>query len=527
MPDYSAPGLYVEELDSGPRPIAGVSTSNAGFVGETERGPTTPTVVTSWESYQQWFGGYIDGQSNLHNVFLPYAVRGFFDNGGRRLFVARVVGPAAATASVVLQDFAARATGPGAWGNNLLVSVTAASDAKPGTATADWFRIRIAYYLDAVPENFVDPTDPAQRGNPDRLEPAAFEDYDNLSGSSTDANYATTVVNASSCLLRATTCVGRPAEVAFPAARLSGGVSDPAGLSDYLAEHTSNTELRRGLAGLSAIRDISLIAAPDEVAVPGLREKVIEACELLKDRFAVSSVDGGSTDIANVRPSTDTNWGAVYYPWIRVPASHTNEGHRLIPSVGHVAGIYARVDLERGVHKPPANEVVQGTVAGGSSLDPQPLEVTVGKNEQDTLNARAVNVIRDFRAQGRGIRLLSARTMSSDPEWKYINVRRLFIFLEQSLDRGTEWVVFEPNDAVTWGALRTSITAFLRTVWRNGALTGATEDEAFFVKCDRTTMTQDDIDNGRLICLIGVAPLRPAEFVIFRIFQKTIEDTKT
>ena len=195
----------------------------------------------------------------------------------------------------------------------------------------------------------------------------------------------------------------------------------------------------------------------------------------------------------------------------------------MVPPCGHVAGIYARVDVERGVHKAPANEVVRGIVRQRLQSGEEPLSHTLSKHQQDILNPRGINVIRDFRSKGRGIRVWGARTMSSDAEWKYVNVRRLFIFLVQSIDRGTQWVVFEPNDEATWAAVRRAVENFLVTVWRTGALLGTTPDEAFFVKCDRTTMTQDDIDNGRLICLIGIAPVKPAEFVIVRIAHKTLE----
>jgi hypothetical protein len=250
---------------------------------------------------------------------------------------------------------------------------------------------------------------------------------------------------------------------------------------------------------------------------------VINSCELLKSRFAVTCEDANVSVIQNIRPPRDTTFGAFYYPRIRVYASHTPEGHILIPAHGHVTGIYARVDIERGVHKAPANEVVRGIVTRDLNNNQKPLEYTLEKGDHDILNPRGVNVIRDFRADGRDIRVYGGRTMSSDAMWKYVNVRRLFIFVEQSIDRGTQWVVFEPNDEITWSALRASVSAFLRTVWRNGALMGSTPEEAFFVKCDLTTMTQDDIDNGRLICLIGIAPVKPAEFVIFRIQQKTLE----
>jgi phage tail sheath protein FI len=180
-----------------------------------------------------------------------------------------------------------------------------------------------------------------------------------------------------------------------------------------------------------------------------------------------------------------------------------------------MAGLYARVDNERGVHKAPANEVIRGI---------QKLADDVTKREQDLLNPKNINALRYF--PGRGNRVWGARVVTSDAAWKYINVRRLFIYVEQSIDVGTQWVVFEPNDEPLWARVRQTITNFLTTVWRSGALQGGKAEEAFFVKCDYSTMTQDDIDNGRLICLIGIAPVKPAEFVIFRIQQKTL-DQKT
>lgn len=521
MPEYLAPGVYIEEIQTGPRPIEGVSTSTAGFVGQTERGPTNPTLVTSWQSFYRWFGGYIDRPPNtFQNVFLPYAAKGFFDNGGQRLFVARVTGPASVTANGDLGNTPVQAIGPGAWGNNIFIAVRAASVAVANSPTADWFRISVAYFRE-VPNPFVNPTDPSVLGNPNI--DLTFEDYDNLSAVSTDPNFARSVINASSNLITVVDCTGRPNDADFPGVQLQNGATDAATLAEYLDENTVNPEDRKGLAGLMVNRDISLLAAPDEVVVAGLREEVIQLCESTKDRFAVTSVDPGVSDFTTLRPPRDTTYAAFYYPWVRVLAAHTPEGHRLIPSTGHVTGIYARVDIERGVHKAPANEVVRGILTRDLIGNKKPLEFTLGKREQDILNPKGVNVIRDFRPDGRDIRVFGARTMSSDSMWKYINVRRLFIFIEQSIDRGTQWAVFEPNYEVTWSAIRTAISAFLRTVWLNGALMGTTQDEAFFVKCDRTTMTQDDIDNGRLICLIGIAPVKPAEFVIFRISQKTME----
>jgi phage tail sheath protein FI len=251
----------------------------------------------------------------------------------------------------------------------------------------------------------------------------------------------------------------------------------------------------------------------DPVDLSVVTEDVINQCQILKDRFAIVSAPQAAGDVQNIIPPQDTSYAAYYYPWIKIYDPMIND-QRLIPPTGHIAGIFARTDVERGVHKAPANEVVRGA---------RDMQFPVTKGDQDILNPKGVNCIRDFRSDGRGIRLWGARTMSSDGQWKYVNVRRLFLFVEESIDEGTQWVVFEPNDEPTWAKVRRSITNFLISVWRSGALMGTTQDEAFFVKCDRTTMTQDDIDNGRLICYIGIAPVKPAEFVIFRISQKTIE----
>jgi hypothetical protein len=537
MPEYLAPGVYIEEVATGPRPIEGVSTSTTGFVGETERGPSRPRMVTSWQDYQRWYGGYIDRPPFTAAPFavasdvLPYAVRGFFDNGGQRLFIARVTGPNAPTATINLPGAAGptvvRAVGPGAWGNQILIAVRAASLAVPNTITARWFRILVLYYRQlppGFPAGFVDPTDPTQLGNPARVPPDASEDFDNLTDDSTRPNYVRTQVNAASQLIEITASPGAPnIPVLFTAGRLQTGGPDPVPTAtEYVGSDAGAPEDRRGLEGLCAVREISLMSIP-ATNLPNALDALQNRCDGMRDRFAIRNVLPPSNDYTQVRPPSDTSYGAIYYPDLLVAAPHTPEGWRYVPPSGHVAGIYARVDVERGVHKAPANEVVRGIITRDLAGGQKPLRYTLNKREHDVLNPRGVNVIRDFRMDGRDIRVWGARTMSSDSMWKYVNVRRLFIFIEQSIDRGTQWAVFEPNSELTWIAIRTAITNFLRTIWRNGALMGVTEEEAFFVKCDRTTMTQDDFDNGRLICLIGVAPVKPAEFVIFRISQKTIE----
>ncbi|HEY3284044.1 MAG TPA: phage tail sheath C-terminal domain-containing protein, partial [Armatimonadota bacterium] len=245
---------------------------------------------------------------------------------------------------------------------------------------------------------------------------------------------------------------------------------------------------------------------------------IINQCELMRYRFAVLDsivppIDTMS-DVQNQRQQFDTKYAALYYPWLLIPDPFPTSLNRIaeypVPPSGHIVGVYARTDIERGVHKAPANEVVRGIVG---------LRRTLNKEQQDILNPYPVNinVIRDFRPNNRGIRVYGGRVMTSDPDWKYVNVRRLLIFLEASIDRGLQWVVFEPNAEPLWARVRRSISNFLTLAWRDGALEGTKPEEAYFVKCDRTTMTQTDIDSGRLICLVGVAPVKPAEFVIIRI----------
>jgi phage tail sheath protein FI len=240
----------------------------------------------------------------------------------------------------------------------------------------------------------------------------------------------------------------------------------------------------------------------------------VNHCENQRYRFAVIDAPKGQSSTISLDPRSmiaDSEYAAFYYPWI-ITSDPMTGARKLIPPGGNVLGVYARTDSERGVFKSPANEILRGV------LD---LEYDLDDGTQDDLNPKGVNAIRSF--PGRGIRVWGARTMSSDALWKYVSVRRLFIFIERSIYEGTQWVVFEPNDDRLWARVIDTIRLFLRTQWRLGALFGRTEQEAFFITCDRTTMTQDDILNGRLICEIGIAPVRPAEFVVFRIFQNTAE----
>jgi uncharacterized protein len=529
MPEYLAPGVYVEEVSSGSKPIEGVSTSTAGFLGLAERGPEAPRLVTSWLDFQRWYGGYMYNKS-----YLAYAVEGFFQNGGQRCFIGRIVPGASVPGASDLVSGSVDtlnvwAIGRGEWGNNIMVKVENASRSPEGQ---DWFRVHVLYYRNPPdPGSFVDPTDLNQLSNPNRREPDVLETFDNVTEQVGATNNVATLINTSSRLIRvAWSDPENPTRLPNqPFTALQGAASEDPDVTanDFDGDTdftpglpTDNAHLLgrgRGLAAFETVDEISLLIIPDAVrdGMDVVAERAMTQCETLKDRFAI--VTSEQTDAGNdqLRPPQDTTYAAFYYPWIEIydPAINDN---RLLPPAGHIAGIFARTDVERGVHKAPANEVVRGA---------RNMQLSVTKRNQDMLNPVGVNCIRDFRSDGRGIRLWGARTMSSDPEWKYVNVRRLFIFIAQSIEAGTQWVVFEPNHEPTWAAVVRNVTNFLISVWRSGALMGITQDEAFFVKCDRTTMTQDDIDNGRLICYIGIAPVKPAEFVIFRISQKTLEAT--
>ncbi|HEU4797181.1 MAG TPA: phage tail sheath family protein [Pyrinomonadaceae bacterium] len=518
MPEYLHPGVYIEEIERGPRPIEGVPTSTAAIIGEAERGSTMPRLVTSYKDYQRWFGDVFHPTK-----FLPYAANGFFENGGKRAFIARLVGNGATLASAVFGDFVVRAAGPGLWGTRVRVKILDSTTLDAGGNPVG-FRLQLAYWSGPVPafDPFVDRTSLPR--------PAITEDFDDLVTDESSPDYygkrfpfidlekgETNQGPESSALGILVRNVGVPAgtKPANGTQDLAGGADDPAalGVDDYTGLAIPGV---RGIQGLSALeldryRDVALVYAPN--ISTDIAKSVVSHCEKLRFRFAVIDSDKGQDPGAlNPRNAiTDSTYAGFYYPWL-ITADPRTGARKLVPPGGYVLGVYARSDTERGVFKAPANEIVRG------ALD---LENEVNDAVQDDLNPKGVNVIRSF--PGRGIRVWGARTITSNALWKYVSVRRLFIFLERSIYEGTQWVVFEPNDDKLWARVTDTIRLFLRSQWRLGALFGRTEQEAFFITCDRTTMTQDDILNGRLICEIGIAPVRPAEFVIFRIFQNTAE----
>ena len=511
MPEYLHPGVYIEEIEPGPRPIEGVPTSTSAFLGEAERGTLTPTLVTSNEDFRRWFGGVFD-----KSCYLPHAAAGFFENGGKRLYVSRIIGLGGTPASKDIGGgVIATAVGPGAWGRRVWIRVREGSTPDQDNNTG--FRLQLAYWTtkpDAVFDPFVDAT---------RLpRPQILEEYDDLSIDTLSPNYFekrlldTATKGSSSPLISLAApngATGNPPAADGDFLNIDGHEPPVPGLADFDPQDGR----QQGLAALDLdpYRDVALVYAPFPRNQPNeIAQAIFQHCE--RRRFCFSVIDAPSdTSPGQLNPRVsnqwDTQYAAFYAPWIF--ASDPLTGARVrIPPGGHVLGIYARTDAERGVFKAPANEVVRGALDVGFEIS---------ESLQDALNPLGVNAIRVFPT--RGIRVWGARTLSSNGLWKYISVRRLFIFLERSIYEGTQWVVFEPNDDNLWARVKDTIRLFLRSQWRAGALLGQTEDEAFFITCDRTTMSQDDILNGRLICEIGIAPVRPAEFVIFRILQKTAE----
>ena len=515
MPEYLHPGVYIEEIERGPRPIEGVATSTAAFLGETERGPTRPRMITGYSDYLRWFGDVFAPDN-----YMPHAVNGFFENGGKRAVICRIVNRPATVAFHNFGDLKVSATGAGGWGNQVHVEIkpsrTEIPDPNnPTTSIPMGIRIQAAYWNPPPPGGPFNPFD-----EPDRLpRPVWAEEFDDLSLAESSGDFLKKRVNGNSALieLELTNSTGQPNVTPTALAPLAGGgeAGGPPDSADFDGDD-ANPAQRIGLKALllDEYREVSLVYAPG-ITTPNGKDtltKIIGHCEKQKFRFAVIDCAPHTGTPGDPRTAIqESQYAAFYYPWIHISDPRTG-ARKLAPPGGHVLGIYARTDTERGVFKAPANEVVRG------ALD---LEYRINDEIQDSFNPKGINATRLF--PGRGILLWGARTLSSNTLWKYVSVRRLFIFLEASIYEGTQWVVFEPNDERLWARVKDTIRLFLRTQWREGAMMGKTEQEAFFITCDRTTMTQDDILNGRLICEIGIAPVRPAEFVIFRIFQNTAE----
>jgi phage tail sheath protein FI len=500
MPTYLAPGVYVEEVSSGSRPIEGAGTAVAAFVGLAERGPfNEPTLCSNWTQFVNTFGGFTEG------YYLAHAVYGYYLNGGGNSYIVRVgeedgatpvargeLGP---TGDSKLNAYRITALEPGPEGNDISVEVVE----QTGEGVPEDTVTFLVKQAGKVVETFPDLT--SKRGKQNVV----------------------TVVNAQSKLIRIEeTGRGTIEKVAPGTVSLRGG-STPAPTSLRPDDYVGDPADRTGFGGLETIDPVTMVSVPDLMAayqqgmidlegVQAVQLAMISHCELMGDRMAIIDPP------PNLNPQQirewrvdkagyDSKYAALYWPWIKVadPAS----GQAIfVPPSGHMAGVWARTDTTRGVHKAPANEVVRGALT---------LESACTRVEQELLNPEGINVVKAF--PGRGVRIWGARTLSSDPEWRYLNVRRLFNYLEKSILNGTDWAVFEPNDWMLWSALRRNISSFLTLSWRAGALFGLTPDQAFYVKCDEETNPQEAIDAGQVTCEIGVAPVKPAEFVIFRLSQ--------
>jgi len=629
MPEYLAPGVYVEETSYRSKTIEGVSTSTAGFVGPARFGPTEgePELLTGFADFERIYGGLdmlnFTGESGKTHNYLAHAVRAFFEEGGKRLYVSRVCDTSAFKAALTINGagsppagtVAVNARYPGEAGNvvvaftfklsrNILdtggvpelmgasnydlvwVTDTASPPASPpGTGDLYWlekyfdnnlwtYRLRkedpgdtendyLVSELDDTVEVRILTVSVAMGALGAFSHEQSWEDLSFHPGhksaltkvfTAEPANRSTAlyvplvmeagglkngVAIAEVLLAQLGDSVASPpvswldilsesdptpSELTFKIQLANGSDGNRPGAEQFKGSEDAVTGLKSGLTAFEDLEDISIVAAPgssctdydDESDRAATVRYLISHCEKMRYRIGVlDSTDGQMvSEVRSYRGKLDSKHAALYYPWIKVLDPVTGEELNLPPS-GFVSGIYARNDVEYGVHKAPANEVVRMAIG---------FETLLNKAQQEVLNPEGVNCFRFF--EGRGYRLWGARTITSDPEWKYVNLRRYFAYLERSIEKHTQWVVFENNSTPLWGNVRSTVEDFLYNEWKSNHLMGDEPKEAYFVRCDRSTMTQNDIDNGRLICLIGVAPVRPAEFVIFRIGQWTADRKK-
>jgi phage tail sheath protein FI len=458
------------------------------------------------------FGNYHRDTSGNPLGYLAYAVEGFFLNGGLRCYIARVASSTATPAKASSGPFTIRAAGPGASGSNIAYWMRTASTSPKDTTT---FRLSLYYWTSATDaKNAI--ANIAGNNNTLVPTPTQTEDFDNLSTSPASSTYFVQDINDSSKLVTMAPTEASGTNIAYGNAPtlLAGGTDGGALVLADFEGSTVDPANVAGLAALGAVDEISLLCCPDEGTVGTATTSPVAVllqtqCETLKDRFAILQASTNPGKAANVRPTVNSQRGysAFYYPWLRI-INPTTGCAALIPPGGHIAGIYVRCDNAKNVAKNPANEVIMGINS---------LQVLIDDQTQAILNPLGVNCLRYFKGQGNFV--WGARTTSPDPDWEYISVRRLLIYVETSIQEGMQWVVFEPNDQATWSRVIRSVSDFLTGLWMQGMLHGATREQAFFVRCDTTTMTQADLDNGRLIAIVGIAPVKPAEFVIFRIGQ--------
>ncbi len=577
MPEYFSPGVYVEEYDNSPRSIEGVGTSTAGFIGFAEKGPSkgAPSLVTNFKSFTKQFGGFLSEYTHGEYRYLANSVEQFFTNGGTRCYVARVVPEDATIASRKMGILSVSAANEGKWGNRIQISLHSVFKrkmqllAKTGDVTytaksVDGFREgdtvefngeynRIAMIYDEqvtfetkfkgnpvdeaiIPKNTVHlVTFDAQIRFNDDIENYFDLTLNNQSPAYIGARLALSqLVKVEAGTVKDTVIkpekgdketqptkeIGNPVEQILGKGVFEGSFTLEGGSDGSINKVNAGTfigkddgpEGRTGIQSFLENDRVNIMAIPG-VTIPEVIVALVAHCENTKSRFAVIDMPKDSyktDDLIKYRGMIDSTYAAMYHPWIQVFDRSSNKAD-FVPPSGAVLGVYSRTDIARGVHKAPANEPVFCT----------DLKVNYTKAEQDILNPEGINLIRAI--PGEGIRVWGARTASSNSAFKYVNVRRLFIYVMESIKASTNWVVFEPNDNTLWQRVSLTITSFLDSLWRTGMLSGGSAGEAYFVEIGPTTMTLDDIRNGRLICNIGISPSRPAEFVIFRLTQHTSE----
>jgi uncharacterized protein len=527
--NYKSPGVYVEEVDRGARPIEQAGTAVLALIGfcrdaiqaqkptgeiVQQATPRTPTLVTNWTQFTNIFG---DFDQSIPGGYLHQAMYAYFLNGGTAAFVvglpikvAERIEPAApalpASEGYLLNVGGARTVRIKGAGADVTVDVVPAAGENLPEGSFSLSVKRGGQEIKAVP-------------NVTLAKGKGVRNLADVLTKETDGLLSAEILDAPGSLAERAPAVGSQAVLAVvqsqpTALETSPVLKDQATIELFRGKAAERT----GIAGLEAIDEVTLLACPDVMAgykagvfslenVKQIQTDMINHCEAMKDRFAIldSPFGAGVDDMIGWRKDKmgfDTKYAALYYPWVQ-------SNGEMIPPSGFVAGVYARVDGQRGVHKAPANEIVMGAIG---------LERNVSRNEQDLLNPIGVNCIRAF--PGQGIRIWGARTLSSDARWRYINVRRLFSSVEESILQGTSWIVFEPNDQILWRQIKRDITAFLSVVWRSGALFGKTAEEAFYVKCDEETNPKELRDLGYCVIEVGLAPVKPAEFVVFKISQK-------
>ncbi len=542
MAEYLSPGVYVEEIDRGPKPIEGVATAVAAFVGFTEKAEhvrqvngeaitedllNKPQLVTNWTQYVQRFGGFVGG------AYTPHAVYGYFNNGGTRCYVVSVKTIGRAQAPLLGTDgkpyLIARAKAAGFDGLTYRVKIDApeapAPKAKGKTKAKEGEEAEApAEGGDGPSFNLtVEKQGVSGAWITKEVVPEIRLQEVEVDGE-TQVELAFRNNNPPTFIDLVVPEVSAPLAKIWPTSQeQTFNLEDRYLLPATSSEFRGDVSERSGVEGLEIADDVTMLIVPDLMSVPpgetlnldqvkAVQTAMIAHCERLGDRVAILDPPPNAMpqEIKDWRMNIagyDSSYAALYYPWIQVDDPIQNRPIYVPPS-GHVAGVWARSDNTRGVHKAPANEVVLGATG---------LAYNTTKGEQDTLNPNGVNCIRAF--PGRGIRIWGARTLTSNPSWRYINVRRLFNYVEKSIENSTQWVVFEPNDQMLWARVRRDVGAFLTTVWSDGALFGLSPGQAFYVKCDEELNPPEQRDLGRLIIEIGMAPVKPAEFVIFRISQ--------